>query len=173
MRIHVPAMIDQFQPGWGGSLSGLGDDTSISVPFIADPTDPTQSIDWSTIDTLPPPMPPSSFPTIDPSTVSIPGYSYNPSSGTYTPASGGGSMSLAQMLGAAATAAQTAAAINRSLQTPALIPGTSLVYNPANGQITSGIATNTTAAGQVLSSISPVVIVAFGVIVVFILASKR
>ena len=87
--------------------------------------------------------------------------------------SGAGSgLSLSQILGSAATAATTAAKINQSLQSPSLIPGTSLVYNPATGQITNSLGT-AQALTSSLSSMLPLLLLAGGAFLLISMMGKR
>lgn len=185
MRVRLPETLEVYQPGWGGfvGLEGLGqDDSTITDLPVYAPSDVTLP-DFTTI-SLPSTTGPISMPEINPSDLSIPGYTYDPGSGMYFPTStsvtggsipvpsstAGSGLSLAQLLGSAATAAQTAAAINKTLQSPALIPGTNLVYNPATGQITSGVATTSTAVGSLLAS--PVTILAIGALLILMMSGK-
>jgi hypothetical protein len=87
-------------------------------------------------------------------------------------ASAGSGVNLAQLLGAASTAATTAAKINQSLQTPSLIPGTSLVYNPATGQISNatGVAQALTSS---LGSMLPLLLLAGGAFLLISMMGKR
>jgi hypothetical protein len=78
-----------------------------------------------------------------------------------TPGTAGSGVNLAQLLGSAASAATTAVKLNQSLQTPGLIPGTSLVYNPATGQITNALGTAQQISSS-LGSILPLLLLAGG-----------
>jgi hypothetical protein len=86
--------------------------------------------------------------------------------------------SLTQILQAAATATGAAASAYKSLQTPSLIPGTNLVYDPASGTIrnaaTGLTGQQTVAAGAGVSGISPtmILLLAGGLIAVMAFSGK-
>jgi hypothetical protein len=90
--------------------------------------------------------------------------------------------SLTQILSAAAAVTGAGAQAYKSLQTPSLIPGTNLVYNPATGQISS--ATGLTAAGLLaasttsslatsLSSMGPVLLIGGALLLILMMGGRR
>jgi len=58
-----------------------------------------------------------------------------------------------------------AASVLKSVQTPYVIAGTGLVYNPATGQIVSGTAVNASAIASSLSSFMPILLIIVAAVV--------
>jgi len=177
MMVHVPSVrhtVPNFRPIHGlGQEDGSFDyttptpiDTSVTpidTSVVSFPTVPTTAL---------PNLPPIS--TINPST----GYASDLSAaeiaflqGGAAPSAGStttGAQTAAQILAAAAQAAGAGSAILKSTQSPGLIAGTSLVYNPATGQILS--ATGGTPAAAVTSSLTsmlPILLIG-GIALVFL-----
>ena len=133
MMIRVPSQISVYQPGYGGSLSGLGQDEG--------------TVDTPTIDTT---FSPVDISTYDPTP------DYLPGGGAITPTvsaptSGGGGLTAAQITSIAAAAGQAAINIAKATSTPGLIPGTNLVYNPATNQFLPASGAGTTLPGTQVS----------------------
>jgi hypothetical protein len=87
-----------------------------------------------------------------------------------TPTPAGGGLTAAQIAGLISGSASAAGTILKSTQSPSLIPGTQLVYNPATGQMTSGIATT---ASALSSSMTPIILIAvIGLVLVMGMGKK-
>lgn len=71
------------------------------------------------------------------------------------------------------TAAQTAIAAYKSTQSPGLIPGTSLVYNPATGQVLNAAGAVVNSGTTTTGSISPIMILLLIGGAALVIASKR
>lgn len=94
--------------------------------------------------------------------------SLNVSSGASSPSS---SSTFAQDLAAFGTAASGVSKAVNASQSPYVIPGTSLVYNPATGGIAGTSATSTAVAGAVTSLGSMLPIIGVVILVGFLLES--
>jgi hypothetical protein len=188
-----PGWMNMLSHNMDGSLEGLRRGPALGhygrtrlgqCDFEGDPTCEDGS-GGGTINLPPINVGPITYPTIDPTTLQLPGYSCD-SSGNCVSTSGGalppGSVltgsggtpvttTLAQLLQASATAASTAAAINKSIQTPSLIPGTSLVYNPATGQISNALGlTGTQIAASGLAGLGGIGMIAvLGVVLLLVM----
>jgi len=124
------------------SLSGLGDTCLDSTGAIVDCSDPTATYDISNSSGTPAP--------------------------TNTPASGS---TLAQWIAALGIASQSATSAYKATQSPSLVPGTSVIYNPATGALSSGVATNLTALGSSFTSFIPLLLI--GAVGLFLINSGK
>lgn len=100
--------------------------------------------------------------------LSVPSSTF-PSPSVIIPSSSGGSTTSQDLIAAANASSAAANALLRA-QGPSLIPGTSAIYNPATGQVTTALGTNLSAASAPLAAISSYLplIVVVGVIFLFI-----
>ena len=152
-----------------GLTRGMGDD-------YTDPTDPTTTIGDPTVTDLPdqPLLPPislnlgpplsSSPPPLTPSEVAQGQYNNLITSGdTSTNTSG---QSAAQLLAAIAQAGAAGSAIYKSTQSPSLVAGTGLVYNPATGQLVNASGVLPTAATSSISSLLPLLLIGGAILLI-------
>lgn len=149
--ITVPAVrhsVPNFRP-ITGLTRGMGDAICDDAGNCYDDTtgDPLGNVNTGGANnpSLPPVLPPS-LP-ISSQGPLVPGViSSSPSS---TTASG---TSAAQILAALAQGAGSGATIYKALQTPSLVPGTNLVYNPGTGQLQNALGISAGAIGSSLTS---------------------
>ena len=91
----------------------------------------------------------------------------------------GSSVNISQLVGSLSAAAQAAVKTFNATQSPGLIPGTNLVYNPATGAVINQAGTTIGAAGQaaasVASALSPtlIAVLAVGLVAVIALSGGR
>ena len=72
------------------------------------------------------------------------------------------------------SAAQSGVAIFKATSSPSLIPGTSLVYNPATGQIANALTGLTgSQVASSLTSLMPILLIGLGLILVLSMAGKK
>lgn len=151
---RVPGYIGNMRQGIGQTVCVDGDNcyddgttvtTTPTPPTFSIPTssciDPVTGINLCPTDNIPP---------IFGSGGAIPPTSAAPS-GSVT--SGLTPAQIAALISGSAGAAST---ILKSTQTPYLVPGTGLVYNPQTGALSSGTAVN---AGAISSSITPTIMI--------------
>ena len=189
MRIRVPAVVPRDSLGLG--QTDIGADTTTSSYIPPEISSPITNVE----DVLPPAStgvslslptdlgtPVSSAPVTNSQTGQTLTY-YQYASGEIVDSNGniiqgptsggaGSGLNLAQLLGAALTAATTAVKLNLATQSPSLIPGTSLVYNPATGQIANAVGT-TQALTSSLSSMLPLLLLAGGAFLLISMMGKR
>lgn len=161
MLLTVPRSALIYPPGYGGDVNQLVD---IGLMGLGDTLD--------TINDLPVTAPG----TIDPNTDLVTPQQLQQELNTVSPAGAlvgpqyGGSSAVQDITAATNAAAAAARALAMSQQ-PNVIPGTSAIYNPATGQITSALGTNLTAATAPLSAISSYIPLFLGVGVVIAVLS--
>jgi hypothetical protein len=83
-------------------------------------------------------------------------------------ANASGSITPAQIAAIISSSGSAAASIIKSTASPYVIPGTSVVYNPATGQMSSstGLSTTATAITSEISSFLPLILLAVGAMIV-------
>jgi len=164
MMVHVPSVrhtVPNFRP-----IHGLGQEDGSFDYTTPTPIDTSVTpIDTSVVSF--PTVPTTALPNLPPIS-SIIASNLSASDGGPVPASGStGAQTAAQILAAAAQAAGAGSAILKSTQSPGLIPGTSLVYNPATGQIMSATGAAPAVTTLSLTSMLPILLIG-GIALVFL-----
>lgn len=87
-------------------------------------------------------------------------------------ANASGAMTPAQLASIISSSGAAASSILKSTQSPYVIPGTSVVYNPATGQMSSS--TGLSAASTEITSMLPIILLAVGAMIILpMLGGKR
>ena len=147
--------VPNFRPISG--LTGLGDDCTDYGICITDPSPAPVPIDLNQVP-LPITLPITAQPDLGPgATLANTGGALIPSTPTFN--SAGQPTNWAAILQSIAGAGAAGSAIYKSTQSPSLIPGTNLVYNPSGGPLVSASGLPTTLTPSTLGSMFPLLLI--------------
>lgn len=145
-----------------GGLGGLGDDDISDLVDSLPVTTPVQDFETQQV-----------YDTFTPAELqSILGSASG--AGTGSGSGGGGGLTPTQINALINGATQTATGIYRATQSPSVVPGSNLVYNPATGQFLSASGTGVvTPFGTVSSSMLPLLLLGGGALLLALMAGKK